>query len=140
MTFTTENLEKVELYRYWGSIGLFSLYVLLILLSFIAICCRSKVFSPTRRLLTFQGMMLGITCALFFALAICHLTLYAQLSIGVGLSDYCADPKAAQKSSLELPGAISYHYDATLPVIRLLRGGANKIIIFIRGNPLHESD
>ena len=43
MTFTTENLEKVELYRYWGSIGLFSLYVLLILLSFVAICCRSKV-------------------------------------------------------------------------------------------------
>ena len=48
--------------------------------------------------------MLGVTCALFFALAICHLTLYAQLSIGVGLADYCSDPQAAQESSLELPG------------------------------------
>ena len=50
-----------------------------------------------------QCLMLGVTCAFFFALAICHLTLYAQLSIGVGLADYCADPVAAQKSSLELP-------------------------------------
>ena len=51
-------------------------------------------------------MMLGVTCALFFALAICHLTLYAQLSIGVGLADYCSDPLAAQESSLELPGKL----------------------------------
>ena len=61
-------------------------------------------------------MMLGVTCALFFALAICHLTLYAQLSIGVGLSDYCADPKAAQKSSLELPGEFSYLHPDTFSV------------------------
>lgn len=91
MARSTENLQLVELYRYWGSVGLFSFYVLLIILSFVAICCKSKC------------MMLGVTCALFFALAICHLTLYAQLSIGVGLADYCSDPLAAQESSLELP-------------------------------------
>ena len=43
MARSTENLQLVELYRYWGSVGLFSFYVLLIILSFVAICCKSKV-------------------------------------------------------------------------------------------------
>ena len=47
MARSTENLQLVELYRYWGSVGLFSFYVLLIILSFVAICCKSKVNSFT---------------------------------------------------------------------------------------------
>lgn len=81
MTFTTENLEKVELYRYWGSIGLFSLYVLLILLSFIAICCRSKVLLPSGKVyeLSFQGN--DAWCYMCPILRIGHLSPYTVRSV-----------------------------------------------------------
>ena len=49
-------------------------------------------------------MVIGITCALFFALAICHLSLYLQLSGGVILSDYCQNPEEAQNNFIEMPG------------------------------------
>ena len=49
-------------------------------------------------------MVIGITCALFFALAICHLSLYLQLSGGVILSDYCQNPEEAQKNFIQMPG------------------------------------
>ena len=71
-------------------------------------------------------MMLGVTCALFFALAICHLTLYAQLSIGVGLADYCSDPLAAQESSLELPGKSQLS-----PILDLFFRGKNALLLTI---------
>ena len=50
-------------------------------------------------------MIIGITCALFFALAICHLSLYAQLAGGVVLADYCADPQKARAIFIQIPGS-----------------------------------
>jgi hypothetical protein len=49
-------------------------------------------------------MLLGMTCISFFTLTICILSLSVQLTVGVGLADYCQQPAEAQENFLQMPG------------------------------------
>ena len=53
---------------------------------------------------TFQCMIIGITCGLFFALAIGYLSMYVQFAGGIALSDYCNNPEAARDNFIVMPG------------------------------------
>jgi len=112
----TNKLKTVDDYRYWASIGLFAFYSLIAILSFIGVCVKSKC------------MVIGITCALFFALAICHLSLYLQLSGGVILSDYCQNPEEAQKNFIQMPACENDDNLKTLEEFKGTVGGLERAI------------
>lgn len=94
MAKMNEYIGTVEDHRYWWSIGLFSLFALLSIMSMFGVCFKSK------------GMLIGMTCVSFFTLVLCDLSLSVQLSVGVALSDYCQNPAAAQENFIQMPDCV----------------------------------
>lgn len=75
----------------YTSIGLFSLYGLVALLSKAGICFKSK------------KMLIAITCISFFAMVLCYLSLTIQIPIAVAVSDYCKSPEESQENLIPMP-------------------------------------
>ncbi|CAG5096910.1 Oidioi.mRNA.OKI2018_I69.XSR.g14841.t1.cds [Oikopleura dioica] len=90
-TNALETTKTVTTITLWTSVGLFSLFALVAILSKTGVCLKSK------------NMLIGVTCVSFFAMVLCYLSLTVQLPVAVAVSDYCRNPKESKDSIVKMP-------------------------------------